>query len=109
MRKKFALITSLSVFGCLLVLASVSAQEAPPQSHKRMVPVDTEVGTKHSVKINGEKISYTASTGTQPVWDEKSSPIASLFYTYYERQDVDILGFIGKSDSKSQPTEYKLK
>ncbi|MFT6085660.1 MAG: carboxypeptidase C (cathepsin A) [Glaciecola sp.] len=89
MRNTFALITSLSVLACLLTAAPASAQDKPAKSYNRMIPVDTEVVTKHSVKINGKNISYTASVGTQPVWDDQGSPIASLFYTYYERQDVD--------------------
>jgi carboxypeptidase C (cathepsin A) len=89
MRKTLALITSLSLLSYLLVLPLAVAQDDAPKSNGRMLPVDTEIVTKHSVKIDGKKISYTASVGTQPVWDEEGSPIASLFYTYYERQDVD--------------------
>lgn len=89
MRKTRAIIAFLSVLSCLLVLAPVGAQDGTTKSYNRMLPVDTEIVTKHNVKINGKKITYTASVGTQPVWDEGGSPIASLFYTYYERQDVD--------------------
>lgn len=49
------------------------------------IPIDTTVVTNHSTTINGSKITYTATTGTQPVWDEMGKPIASLFYTYYKR------------------------
>jgi len=52
------------------------------------LPLDTTVFTKHTTTINGQAISYTASTGTQPVWDENGKPIASLFYTYYTRDNV---------------------
>ncbi|HER40389.1 MAG TPA: carboxypeptidase, partial [Salinimicrobium catena] len=44
--------------------------------------------TRHEVNINGEKISYTATTGMQPVWNEDREAIASLFYTYYQRSDI---------------------
>lgn len=57
-------------------------------AQKVEIPVDTMVVTNHSVTINGKNISYTAQTGTQPVWDEFGNPIASLFYTYYRRSDV---------------------
>lgn len=46
------------------------------------------VVTTHSSTINGTKINYTATTGTQPVWDENSEPIATLHYTYYKRDNV---------------------
>ncbi len=89
MRTTLALITSLSLLSYLLVLPLANAQDNAAKSYSRALPIDTEVASKHSVKINGKKISYTATVGTQPVWDEEGSPIASLFYTYYERQDVD--------------------
>ena len=91
MPKTLALITSLTLLSFLLNLPSAIAQQTDaPKSESRTLPVDTEVVTKHSVKINGKKVTYTATVGTQPVWDEEGSPIASLFYTYYERQDVDM-------------------
>jgi carboxypeptidase C (cathepsin A) len=54
----------------------------------RMLPIDTMVVTNHKVTINGQAIDYKATCGTQPVWNEDGQPIASLFYTYYERQGV---------------------
>ena len=58
------------------------------QSQKRELPVDTIVITNHTTTIKGEKISYQAQTGTQPVWDIDGNPIASLFYTYYKRTNI---------------------
>lgn len=57
-------------------------------AQNRKIPVDTTVTTQHSVTINGVNISYTATTGTQPVWDEMGEPIAALHYTYYTRNNV---------------------
>lgn len=50
--------------------------------------IDQAQTTEHKTKINGKKISYTATTGTQPVWDEEGKPTATLFYTYYQRTDI---------------------
>jgi carboxypeptidase C (cathepsin A) len=58
-------------------------------AQNRQIPVDTIVVTNHSTLIKGEKISYQAQTGTQPVWANDGKPIASLFYTYYKRTDVN--------------------
>lgn len=58
------------------------------QSQERKLPIDTTVTTQHSVTINGTAINYTATTGTQPVWDEMGKPIAALHYTYYTRNNV---------------------
>ena len=55
---------------------------------ERKLPIDTTVVTEHSVTVNGERFSYKAETGTQPVWDEMGKPTAALHYTYYTRNDV---------------------
>ena len=52
------------------------------------VPVDTVVITKHKTVIKGFAMNYTAETGMQPVWDDDGDVIASLFYTYYTRDNV---------------------
>lgn len=58
------------------------------KAQKIRIPVDTTVTTTHNVNINGKRLSYTATTGMQPVWNEDREPVASLFYTYYRREDV---------------------
>ena len=57
-------------------------------AQSRTIPVDTMVTTHHNVTINGTNIAYTATTGTQPVWDENAKPIAALHYTYYTRDNI---------------------
>ena len=49
---------------------------------------DKFVVTDHVTTIRGQRISYKATTGTMPVWDEEGKCIAGLFYTYYERSDI---------------------
>ena len=58
-------------------------------SQSIQIPVDTIVKTTHSTTIKGVSIKYTAETGMQPVWDENGEPIASLFYTYYRRTNIE--------------------
>ncbi len=53
-----------------------------------MVIVDSSVTIKNTITIKGQTVPYTAKSGTLPVWDENGKPIASVFYTYYERSDV---------------------
>ncbi|WKN31084.1 carboxypeptidase [Porifericola rhodea] len=57
-------------------------------AQKRTLAADSTISTTHEVSIKGQKISYTATTGTQPVWNDEGEPIAALFYTFYERNDV---------------------
>ncbi len=54
----------------------------------RTLPADTMVKTTHSVTIGGDRFSYTAETGTQPVWDQEGKTIAALYYTYYTRDNI---------------------
>lgn len=57
-------------------------------AQNRTLPTDTTVTTNHEVTVNGNRFSYTATTGTQPVWGEDDKPVAALFYTYYERDGI---------------------
>ncbi|PCJ94165.1 MAG: carboxypeptidase [Flavobacteriaceae bacterium] len=57
-------------------------------AQSRTIPVDTTIVTQHSVTVNGSSFTYTATTGTQPVWDELGEPIAALHYTYYTRNNI---------------------
>ena len=54
----------------------------------RTIVPESSVVTNHTVTIRGKAVPYKATTGTLPVWDEDGKPIAGLFYTYYERSDV---------------------
>ncbi|MBB2146942.1 carboxypeptidase [Pedobacter sp. LMG 31464] len=54
----------------------------------RTIVPESSVITNHTVTIRGKSVPYKATTGTLPVWDEDGKPIAGLFYTYYERSDV---------------------
>ncbi|MDX1642546.1 MAG: carboxypeptidase, partial [Balneolaceae bacterium] len=72
----------------LIILFSISfSQFATGQV--RELPADTTVITEGQVTVKGQRISYTAETGTQPVWGEDGKAIASLFYVYYTKNDVD--------------------
>ena len=72
------------VFILLLTLITFNSEA----SNKRQLPVDESTTTNHSTKINGKTVKYSATVGTQPVWDQDGNPTASLFYTYYKRSDV---------------------
>ena len=71
------LVTSFMLLGTLLSF-----------SQSRSIPLDTLVKTTHNTTVKGENFSYTAETGTQPVWDKEGAPMATLFYTYYTRNNV---------------------
>jgi len=57
-------------------------------SQSRTIPLDTLVKTTHNTTVKGQSFSYTAETGTQPVWDKEGDPMATLFYTYYTRNNI---------------------
>lgn len=69
-------------------------------TQKISIPLDTTVITTHNTTIKGVSFSYTAETGTQPVWDSMGNPIATLYYTYYTRNNL--------KDRKSRPIIYSF-
>ena len=71
------------VFTLLFTLAFLATY-----GQSRKIPVDTAVTTTHNTTVKGVSLSYTAEAGTQPVWNDNGDPIATLFYTYYTRNNV---------------------
>ncbi|MDA8931384.1 carboxypeptidase [Flavobacteriaceae bacterium] len=71
-----------------LFLATLFASVSICWSQTRTIPVDTSVTTKHKLTTQNDSFNYTATTGTQPVWDENGDPIASLHFTYYTKDNV---------------------
>lgn len=63
------------------ILSTTVAQE-------RKLDVEFTKTIEREVTIKGKRVPYKATIGTQPVWNEEGKPVASLFYTFYERTDV---------------------
>ena len=74
---------------CIALAVSVTAFA------QREVPADSVIVTQHQTTIKGQNINYTAYKGTQPVWNDDDKVIATVDYTYYERNGV--------SDRDSRP------
>lgn len=72
----------------LMMLLTYGEFTTAQENNIRGSKVDWHETTKHQVTIKGKKVPYTATVGNQPVWNKDGAPIASLFYTYYERSDV---------------------
>ena len=70
------------IFSLLISVISINAQDT-------RIPLDTTVITNNEVVINGKKITYQATTGMQPVWDDHGNMIASLYFTYYKRTNLN--------------------
>ena len=70
--------------------SAATKEEAPKMAStaSRTIVPESAVVTNHTVTIKGKTIPYKATAGTLPVWDSEGKPIAGLFYTYYERSDV---------------------
>ncbi|MBS1918581.1 MAG: carboxypeptidase [Bacteroidetes bacterium] len=68
--------------------AEAPKTDKPTAAPNKMVNTDSSVTTKNEITIKGQKVPYTATAGTMPVWDDEGKAIASVFYTYYERSDV---------------------
>jgi len=67
---------------CIIIFCNIVTGQ------NRSLPIDTMIVTSHSGQINKTNINYTATVGTQPIWDEDGKVVASLFYTYYQRSGV---------------------
>ena len=63
--------------------ADAERPQAPPPEMKERTSV-----TKHTVRIGGQPIAYTATAGTLILRDDVEKPIASFFYVLYTRDDV---------------------
>ncbi len=72
--------------------ATEQKEEVAPKTNQnvnsRTIVPESSVVTQHTVTIKGKSIPYKATAGTLPVWNEEGKPVAGLFYTYYERTDV---------------------
>ena len=80
---------------CLGLLAVASAASAPGQElqHRgtgvqqagpgilRLLPPDSV--TRHTIELAGGKLSYTATAGTMPLYDNTGTQSAAIFYTAY--------------------------
>ncbi|MFO0826774.1 MAG: hypothetical protein U0572_01385 [Phycisphaerales bacterium] len=67
--------------------AAAPATPDPTVANIKVV-ADASVSKDDVVTIKGVQVPYRVTVGTQPVWDADNKPIASLFYTFYERTDV---------------------
>ncbi len=87
MKNRFTLL--ILTFGIAYsALAQNTAKNDQPISKSRILKNDSAMVTKHTVTIKGQVIPYTATAGSMPVWDEDGRPVAGVFYTYYERDDI---------------------
>jgi carboxypeptidase C (cathepsin A) len=66
-----------------LVTGPANSTEAIP------IPTDASISGNDSVEIKGVRVPYQYTVGTLPVFGTDNKPIASVFYTYYRRTDVD--------------------
>src|SRR6267142_3278885 len=97
MFKRFRFLFSVLVF---CVCASFANAQQPsgekpadktaekPKEEDKKAPEDKSVQTKHSVKIGGQEIKYTATAGTMLLKLEDGTPKASVFFVAYTRDDV---------------------
>lgn len=62
--------------------------ESGKEGEKPAKPEEKHFETKHSVRINGQRIDYTAVAGTILLRDAEEKPTASVFYIAYTRDGV---------------------
>lgn len=70
------------------------------ENNPRSLSIDSTITIKKSVTIRGQRVPYTITAGTIPVWNEDEEPVAGVFFTYYERSDI--------SDRSSRPLVFSF-
>jgi carboxypeptidase C (cathepsin A) len=73
------------------------AREEKP-GEKKPAPEEKAVQSKHSIRIGGQEIKYTATAGTLLLKLEDGTPKASIFYIAYTKDDV--------SDAAQRPVTF---
>ncbi|GAC1634450.1 MAG: peptidase S10 [Candidatus Acidiferrum sp.] len=68
--------------------AEKGEKSAEKPKDEKKAPEDKTVLTKHSVKIGGQEIKYTATAGTMVLKLEDGTPKASIFYVAYTKDDI---------------------
>jgi carboxypeptidase C (cathepsin A) len=63
-------------------------KSAEKPKEEKKPPEDKSVQTKHSVKIGGQEVKYTATAGTMVLKLEDGTPKASIFYVAYTKDDT---------------------
>src|SRR6266404_6136595 len=76
------------------------AGEKPKEEKKPPTPEEKIVQTKHSLKIGGQEIKYTATAGTILLKLEDGTPKASIFYVAYTKDDA--------SDASQRPLTFSF-
>lgn len=97
-RLRILLTTFYFSFGVAVAIAQQPASEkavdkgadksAEKPKDEKKPPEDKSVQTKHSVKIGGQEVKYTATAGTMVLKLEDGTPKASIFYVAYTKDDT---------------------
>ena len=85
-------VTAATTFliAALVPAATLRGQTSPEDvAPDRSLPADTTIVQDDVVTVKGVQVPYRVTTGTQPVYGSDGSIEAALYYTFYERTDVD--------------------
>src|SRR5271163_333938 len=98
MNRRFPILAA-TILSLQFSMVAFAQQPATPAAEKpkddkakedkdKKTPEEKIVTTKHSVRIGGQEIKYTATAGTILLKTEDGTPKASIFYMAYTRDDV---------------------
>ena len=69
--------------------AAAERSKGSVSANDRLLAAESAVHSNGQVSIKGKIVPYKVTAGTQPVWDKEGKAVASLFYTYYQRSDIN--------------------
>lgn len=73
----------------ILLSGGLPAAAQQAESAPATVPPEQSSVTEHTVVVDGQEIPYRATAATMHLLGDDNEPIGSLYYTAYERTDVD--------------------
>ena len=76
------LFIAVLALGVSPVLAHGQTTTSPTElkASRATLPLEHAVSTQHTATIKGQRVPYTATAGTLPVYDTEGNPVASVFY-----------------------------
>jgi carboxypeptidase C (cathepsin A) len=77
-------------FGPRIMPVTIPAQAGPadPKAPPAPEPQEKTSVTHHAIRVGGQQVAYTATTGTLVLRDDNGKALASFFYVYYARDGV---------------------
>jgi carboxypeptidase C (cathepsin A) len=83
-----AILVASAAAACAQPVPEAAKPPAPQSKDEKKPPEEKSSPTKHTIRIAGKEVKYTATAGTVLLKKEDGTPTASIFYIAYIKDDV---------------------